>query len=103
MWIRMNALAAAALLSFLGTGVAQAQSQFPSMHTQSMMQHHQMMNQMDMMNRSQTLQAMARAREAREARRAKQARAKCQGPAQGVMGNKCRAASGKSKAPVKKK
>ncbi len=62
-----------------------------------------MMNQMEMMNRSQTLQAMARAREAREARRAKQARAKCQGSAQGAGGNKCKAASGKSKAPVKKK
>ena len=80
MWIRGNALAAAALLSFLSTGAVQAQH---STHTQMMMmQQHQMMNQMDMMQRSQTLQAMARVREAQEARRAKQARAKCQGSAQ---------------------
>ena len=100
MWIRMNALAAAALLSFLGTGAVQAQSQFPSAHTQAMMSHQRMMNQMEMMNRSQQLQAMWRAR---EAQRAKQARAKCQSSAQGARGNTCKAASGKSKAPVKKK
>ena len=98
MWIRGNALAAAALLSFLSTGAVRAQTN--PLHTQSMMQHHQMMNQMDMMQRSQTLQAMSRAR---EARRAKQARAKCQSSAQGATGNKCKAASGKSKAPAKRK
>ena len=75
----------------------------PFGHTQAMMSHHRMMNQMDMMHRSQTLQSMARAREAQEARRAKQARAKCQGSAQGATGKTCKAASGKSKAPVKKK
>ncbi len=32
MWIRMNALVAAALLSFSGTGAAQAQSQFLREH-----------------------------------------------------------------------
>jgi hypothetical protein len=100
MLIRMNALAAAALLSFLSIEAARAQSQFPSANTQAMMSHQRMMNQMEMMNRSQTLQAMARVR---EAQRAKQARAKCQGSAQGAKGNKCKAASGKSKAPVKKK
>jgi hypothetical protein len=97
MWIRMSALAAAALLSFSGTGAAQAQSRFPSASSQAMMSHQRMMNQMEMMNRSQQLQAMSRAREAQ------QARSKCQSPAQGATGNRCKAASGKSKTPVKKK
>jgi cytochrome c556 len=102
MWIRGNALAAAALLSFLSAGAGQAQMQNSPMG-QSMATHHQMMNQMDMMRRSQMLQSMARAREAQEARRVKQARAECQGSAQGGGGKKCKAASGKSKAPVKNK
>jgi hypothetical protein len=97
MRIRMNALAAAALLSFSGTEAARAQSQFPSANTQAMMSHQRMMNQMEMMNRSQQLQAMWRAREAQRAR------AKCQRSAQGARGNTCKAASGKSKTPVKKK
>ena len=68
MSIRMNALAAAALLSFSGTGAAQAQSQFPSASSQAMMSQQRMMNQMEMMNRSQQLQAMWRAREAERKR-----------------------------------
>jgi hypothetical protein len=75
MLIRVNALAAAALLSFSGIEAARAQSQFPSASSQAMMSHQRMMNQMEMMNRSQQLQAMSRAREAQQA---KQARAKCQ-------------------------
>lgn len=102
MWIRGNALAAAALLSVLSAGAVQA-DQSMNMHIQSTLQTQRMMNQMDMMQRSRTLQAMARVREAQEARRAKHARAKCQGSAQGAKGNKCKAASGKSTAPVKKK
>jgi len=100
MWIRMNALAAAVLLTTSGTEAARAQSQFPSASSQAMMSHQRMMNQMEMMNRSQQLQAMSRAREAQQA---KQARTKCQSPAQGATGNKCKAASSKSKAPVKRK
>lgn len=102
MWTRGNALAAAALLSVLSAGAVQA-DQSMNMHIQSTLQTQRMMNQMDMMQRSRTLQAMARVREAQEARRAKHARAKCQGSAQGATGNKCKAASAKSKAPVKKK
>ncbi len=90
MWIRINALAAAALLSFSGTEAVRAQNHSMS-NTQFMIQHHQMMNQMDMMRRSQTLQAMARAREAMEAR------GKCRGAAQGATGKKCGATPRKPK------
>ncbi len=86
MWIRMNALAAAALLSLLSAGAVQAQN--PSANTQAWMTHQQMMNQMDMMRRSQQLSAMWRAREARS---------KCQGSAQGATGKHCRAAPRKPK------
>ena len=86
MWIRINALAAAALLSFSGTEAVRAQNHSMS-NTQFMIQHHQMMNQMDMMRRSQT----ARAREAMEAR------GKCRGAAQGATGKKCGATPRKPK------
>jgi cytochrome c556 len=89
MWMRINALAAAALLSLLSTEAVQAQSH--SANTQFMIQQHQMMNQMDMMRRSQTLQAMARAREAKEAQ------SRCRGPAQGGTGKFCRTAPRKAK------
>ena len=77
LWMRINALAAAALLSLLSTEAVQAQMQNPSMNAQAMMMHHQMMNQMDMMRRSQQLQSMARAREAQ---------GHCRGAAQGATG-----------------
>ncbi len=93
-WIRINVLAAAALLSVLSTEAVQAQMQNPSMNTQAMMSHHQMMNQMDMMNRSQQLQAMWRAR---EAQRAREVRSQCRGSAQGAKGKKCKAAPRKPK------
>ncbi|MGO9483404.1 MAG: hypothetical protein ACLPX9_02300 [Rhodomicrobium sp.] len=93
MWIRMNALAAAALLSLLSAEATQAQN--PSMNAQAMMTHQQMMNQMDMMRRSQQLSAMWRTR---EAQRAREARSKCGGSAQGAAGKHCRAAPRKPKA-----
>jgi hypothetical protein len=88
MWMRMNALAAAALLSFLSAGAAHAQ-QLPSMNTQAMMSHQRMMNQMEMMQRSQTLQQMARAREAQSRSR--------RTPAKGTASKKRQAASHKPK------
>jgi hypothetical protein len=88
LWMRINALAAATLLSLLSTEAVQAQMQNPSMNAQAMMMHHQMMNQMDMMRRSQQLQLMARAREAQ---------GHCRGAVQGATGKHCRAAPRKPK------
>ena len=88
LWMRINALAAAALLSLLSTEAVQAQMQNPSMNAQAMMMHHQMINQMDMMRRSQQLQLMARAREAQ---------GHCRGAVQGATGKHCRAAPRKPK------
>ncbi len=86
LWMRINAPAAAALLSLLSPDAVQAQS--PSANAQFMMQHQQMMNQMDMMRRSQQLQAMWRAREAQRRSRSS---------AHGAAGKKRQAAAPKHK------